>query len=94
VSTELPAGWTIERVRAESGDDEAELLSLERFVVCELFGLTDYCVLQPEVIISFHGLCLVKEEEDWYMGQLDETDGSIICWATYGTDLGEAIQGL
>nr|WP_246193387.1 IS5 family transposase [Kitasatospora atroaurantiaca] len=41
----------------------------------------------------FHGLCLVRADDDWYMGQLD-SDGSVICWASYGPDLGEAIQGL
>jgi hypothetical protein len=29
-------------------------------------------VLQPEIILGFHGLCLVKpvHDEDWYMGSL------------------------
>jgi hypothetical protein len=93
VDTGLPDGWTIERVRAESEDSEAEPLSLERFVVVELFGQADYAQLQPEVILSFHGLCLVLAEGEWFMGQLD-TDGSIVCWASYGSELGRAIRGL
>lgn len=83
----------MERVRSESGDSEAVLLSLERFVVIEEFGRHDYVPLQPDVILSFHGLCLVRADGEWCMGQLDD-DGSIICWASYGTELGQAIQGL
>ncbi|MEV7027763.1 hypothetical protein [Kitasatospora sp. NPDC093558] len=89
----LPEGWTIERVRTASGDSDAELLSLARLVVVEEHGRTDYTTLLPRIIISFHGLCLVWADDDWYMGDL-EPDGSIFCWAPYGPDLGEAIRGL
>ncbi|MFJ7913177.1 hypothetical protein [Kitasatospora sp. NPDC096204] len=91
--TGLPDEWTIERVRSESGDPEAALLSLERLVVVEDHGLADYVPLQPDVILSFHDLCLVRADEDWFMGHLD-VDGSVICWASYGSDLDEAIRGL
>jgi hypothetical protein len=87
----LPAGWTIERVRLLSGDESAMLLSPERLVVIE--ERLDYAPLQPDLILAFHDMCLVRVEEDWFMGQL-EADGSIICWASYGTDLHEAILGL
>lgn len=93
VNDGLPDGWTIERVRSASGDPEAALLPLERIVVAEEHGRADYALLRPEVILSFHDLCLVRADDDWYMGQLD-SDGSVICWASYGSDLGEAIQGL
>jgi len=93
VNAGLPDGWTIERVRSASGDPEAGLLSLERLVVVEEYGCADYTPLQPDVIISFHDLCLVGVDDDWFMGQLD-ADGSIICCASYGPELGEAIQGL
>ncbi|GAA1158268.1 hypothetical protein F4556_000311 [Kitasatospora gansuensis] len=89
----LPDGWTIERVRTASRDAEAELLPLERLVVLEEHGHPDYTPLRPDLILSFHGLCLVRSDDDWYMGDLD-TDGSIVCWSSYGTDLGEAIRGL
>ncbi|MFJ9447899.1 hypothetical protein ACIRRH_39640 [Kitasatospora sp. NPDC101235] len=89
----LPTGWTIERVRSASGDPEAALLSLERLVVVEEYGHADYIPLQPDVILSFHDLCLVRAKDDWFMGQLDD-DGSVICWASYGSDLDEAIRGL
>ncbi|MFD4741484.1 hypothetical protein ACFWNR_09140 [Streptomyces virginiae] len=93
MNTDLPDGWTIERVRSVSGDAEAELLSLERLVVVEQVGFADYDVLQPDVILSFHGLCLARADDEWFMGEL-EADGSLICWASYGSDLAEAIRGL
>lgn len=91
----LPAGGTVERVRAVSGDEAATMLSLERLVVTELPGQVDYAPLRPVIILGFHDLCLLRAEDDddWYMGQVD-AEGSVICWASYGSDLGEAIQGL
>lgn len=93
VKKDLPEGWTIERVRSASADPEAVLLSLERLVVVEDHRLGDYTVLHADVIISFTGICLVRAGDDWFMGDVD-TDGSVICWASYGPDLGEAIRGL
>ncbi|MGW5355215.1 hypothetical protein ACWERV_32440 [Streptomyces sp. NPDC004031] len=93
MNADLPDGWTIERVRSVSGDAEADLLSLERLVVVEQFGSVDYGVLHPDVIVSFHDLCLARADGEWFMGQLD-ADGSLICWASYGSDLTEAIHGL
>ncbi|MEU1468034.1 hypothetical protein ABZ434_07405 [Streptomyces sp. NPDC005761] len=39
-------------------------------------------LLHPEIVLGFHGLCLVKplHDDDWYMGSLYD-DGSIGCWA-------------
>ncbi|MEV0535434.1 hypothetical protein [Kitasatospora sp. NPDC050463] len=95
MDSELPGDWTIERVRALSGDETATLLPLQRLVVVESAGQADYEVLSPEVIIDFRGLCLVRAagDDDWYMGQVD-SDGSVICWSSYGSDLGAAILGL
>ncbi|MFF7459365.1 hypothetical protein [Kitasatospora sp. NPDC008115] len=67
MNTNLPDGWTIERVRSVSGDAEAEALTLERLVV----------VGRPDAILSFHDLCLARADGEWYMGQLD-TDGSLV----------------
>ncbi|WP_225827849.1 hypothetical protein [Streptomyces naphthomycinicus] len=89
----LPTGWTIERVRALSGDPGAAPLSSDRLVVLEVAGQDDYEPLRPYVILAFHELCLVREDDEWFMGQLDD-DGSVICWASYGSDLAEAIHGL
>jgi hypothetical protein len=93
VNADLPDGWTIERVRRASGDPEADLLSLERLVVVEHDGSADYEVLAPDLVLSFHGLCLARAGGEWFMGQVD-ADGSVICWASYGPDLAEAIRGL
>ncbi|MFI8497821.1 hypothetical protein ACIGFK_04885 [Streptomyces sp. NPDC085524] len=89
----LPAGWTIERVRALSGDSSAASLSLDRLVVVEVAGQGDYEPLRPDVILAFHELSLVRDDGEWFMGQLDD-DGSVICWASYGSDLAEAIRSL
>ncbi|MEU3723235.1 hypothetical protein [Streptomyces sp. NPDC031705] len=93
MNADLPDGWTIERVRSVSGDAQAELLSLQRLVVVEQVGSADYDVLQPDVILSFHGLCLARADGEWFMGELD-ADGSLVCWASYGSELAEAIRGL
>ena len=81
-------------MRHVSGDSEATVLSLERRVrVLVAHSNASYVPLLPEIILSFHDLCLVRADDDWYMGHLD-ADGSIDCWACYGPDLQEAIQGL
>ncbi|MFD7700637.1 hypothetical protein [Streptomyces caelestis] len=49
---------------------------------------------RPEIVLGFHGLCLVKfvDDDDWCMGSLYD-DGSVDCWAAYD-DLYEALRGL
>ncbi|WP_051709023.1 hypothetical protein [Streptomyces sp. NRRL S-350] len=89
----LPDGWTIERVRRASGDAEADRLSLERLVVVARYDSADYDVLEPDLILSVGGLCLARVGDEWFMGEID-VDGSVICWASYGPDLAEAIRGL
>jgi hypothetical protein len=91
--TRLPPGWTLARLRAASGDREATSLTLQRRVLLELHGGTDHVELQPEFILGFHDLCLVRADDEWHMGQLG-ADGSIVCWACYGDDLEAAIRGL
>ncbi|MEW1701179.1 hypothetical protein [Streptomyces sp. NPDC091278] len=80
-------------MRALSGDPSAVSLSFDRLVVLEVVGQDDYEPLRPDVILAFHELCLVRDDDEWFMGQLDK-DGSVICWASYGSDLAEAIRGL
>lgn len=95
----LPEGWTLARVR--SMEPKVELLdpSAHYVVADERPAKTDYDVLKPTVILSFSGLCLCQVAEPdgtslWWMGQLDESDGSIACWSPYSDDLGEAIAAL
>ncbi|MFI0222186.1 hypothetical protein [Streptomyces lydicus] len=89
----LPAGWTLEAIRSISGDQEAIALDTERSVEWAA-GPECRARLQPEIVLGFHGLCLVKpvHEEDWYMGSLNG-DGSVDCWSAY-SDLYEALRGL
>ncbi|WP_405661776.1 hypothetical protein OG379_11500 [Streptomyces sp. NBC_01166] len=86
----LPAGWTLEEIRRVSGDREATPLDTARRVT----GPMEDEVLHPEIVLGFHGLCVVKAVDDelWHMGSLND-DGSIICWSSYD-DLREALRGL
>ncbi|MGY4386867.1 hypothetical protein ACVWXB_000166 [Streptomyces sp. TE12347] len=93
VNSELPLGWTIEHVRALSGDRSAAQLSCDRFVVVEASDRRDCEPLHPDVILAFHDVCLVRDDGEWFMGQLD-ADGSVTCWASYGSDLAQAIRCL
>ncbi|MCB5166567.1 hypothetical protein LG634_17200 [Streptomyces bambusae] len=62
-------------------------------MVVEDWRLGEYVPLEAGVILTFHELCLVEAEGEWFMGRT-EADGTVICWASYGSDLGEAIRGL
>ncbi|MGW3516269.1 hypothetical protein [Streptomyces hydrogenans] len=95
VNDGLPDGWTIERVRRAADDPEATLLTLDRQVVVEDRDRRDHVSLRPDTILGFPAfdLSLVRVGDDWYMGQL-ETDGSVLCRAIYGTDLGAVIRGM
>ncbi|MGQ4487126.1 hypothetical protein LRE75_23955 [Streptomyces sp. 372A] len=90
---QLPPGWTLQQIADVSGDQEAVVLDPNRAVKWVAFDGADE-VLQPEIVLGFHSLCLVKpvHDDDWYMGSLYE-DGSIDCWTAYG-DLHEALRGL
>lgn len=92
MTSPLPDGWTIERIRTLSQDSSARPLTLDRLVM--VAGQGDDVRLRPEVILAFHGLCLVLDDGEWYMGDLG-ADGSVTCWdASYGPDLAEAIRGM
>ncbi|MFJ5829459.1 hypothetical protein [Streptomyces sp. NPDC093089] len=80
-------------MRTVSGDASAVVLSADRLVVVENADRADYDTPRPAVILSFHELCLVQDDDEWFMGQLDG-DGSVTCWASYGSDLAEAIRSL
>ncbi|MER5685307.1 hypothetical protein [Streptomyces sp. NPDC002205] len=90
---QLPPGWTLQQIRDVSGDQEAVVLDPNRAVKRVAFDGADE-VLQPEIVLGFRSLCLVKpvRDDDWYMGSLYE-DGSVDCWTAYD-DLCEALRGL
>lgn len=85
----LPEGWTLARVREI--EPSAELLDpADHHVVAdERPASRDYKVLRASAILSFSGLCLCLvsepgEPDEWWMGQLDSSDGSIACWSDHG----------
>ncbi|MEV8224587.1 hypothetical protein AB0P41_00645 [Streptomyces sp. NPDC079167] len=88
----LPTGWTLEEIRDVSGDREAVSLGTDRTVMAS-WSASD-ARLDPEIVLGFHGLCIVKAVDDdlWHMGSLND-DGSIVCWSSYD-DLREALRGL
>ncbi|MFG2117794.1 hypothetical protein [Streptomyces sp. NPDC048710] len=90
---QLPPGWTRQQIRDVSGDREAVALDPNRAVKWVAWA-GPHEALNPEIILGFHSLCLVKpvHDDDWYMGSLYE-DGSIHCWSAYD-DLYEALRGL
>ncbi|MGW7088642.1 hypothetical protein ACWGH2_34765 [Streptomyces sp. NPDC054871] len=90
---QLPSRWTLRQIRDVSGDQEAVALDCDRAVKW-VAGPGVHEILRPEIVLGFHGLCLVKpvDDDDWYMGSLYD-DGSIDCWTAYG-DLYEALRGL
>ncbi|MFE3073894.1 hypothetical protein [Streptomyces sp. NPDC059247] len=79
--------------RQIAGGPSATALSSDRLVVAEVAGLSGYEPLRPDVILAFHEMCLVRDDGEWFMGRLDD-DGFVICWASYGSDLAEAIRSL
>ncbi|MFF7251568.1 hypothetical protein ACFZBU_47875 [Embleya sp. NPDC008237] len=92
--TGLPDGWTLQRIRDVSGDREAVVLDTERVVTYLGQPYAPDEVLQPEIVLGFHGLCVVKavDDDDWYMGSLN-SDGTVDCWDAYD-DLWNALRGL
>lgn len=97
MTSPLPSGWTVERLRTVSGDDTAIPLEPTMTVTAEPFGQlagAGTLTLQPEIVIACHQLCVVRciDDDDWYMGTIYD-DGSIHCWGIY-PDLEEALRGL
>jgi len=92
-SEQLPAGWTLEEIRNVSGDREAIALGTDRDVTWQGWRAEGERLV-PEIVLGFHGLCLVKpvNDDDWYMGSLND-DGSVDCWSAY-SDLYQALRGL
>ncbi|MGW1167217.1 hypothetical protein [Streptomyces sp. NPDC002550] len=89
----LPDGWTVDRLRAHSGDARAVALSPDRHVHAEDGSGGPHQPLRPSYVLAFGELCLVDHDGEWYMGTLHD-DGSVGCWASYGSDLAEAIRNL
>jgi hypothetical protein len=93
VTSRLPAGWTIERVRSLAGESAVILDDPPPAVTAEL-PRQPGVPLRPELVIACGVLCVVKcvDDDDWLMGSFAD-DGSIICWGAYPSLL-EALRGL
>jgi hypothetical protein len=93
----LPDGWDLTRLR--SIEPAARLLPADgRHVVVPnpIGSQTEYRELRAAVVIDVSGQCLVREagEDAWWMDGLDPSDGTIVCWGSYGDDLDQAMQAL
>lgn len=87
----LPSGWDIDRVRS-MGLPEARLLDSGTPVMVEVNG--GHQPLTPRVAIYCDGDYYLVLDDDglWYVGH--EVEGTVVCWASYGSDLEVAIQAL
>lgn len=49
-----------------------------------------------DLILDFSGLYLARRVNDseWYLGQRATPEEPILCWSSYGADLGTAIDNL
>ena len=95
-STPLPDGWTIEDVRRRSQDNAARLLDPSTPIHLAPNGLDQSVPLNVDLVVDFSGLYLAHctEDGEWYMGQRAASNEPILCWASYGDDLGTAIDNL
>ncbi|MGK5553022.1 hypothetical protein ACSNOI_15525 [Actinomadura kijaniata] len=91
----LPDGWTIERVRAVSGDRAAVLLPAEQVGAVRLVAPDPEhgVVLRPDLVIGFGGSYLLRVRRDWFLAFRDG-DGTIFGYANQGSDLEEALRSL
>lgn len=91
----LPAGWDLARVREQL--PAARLLDPSAHDVFRVTG-DEHVRLDARTIIDCDGLCLVLADPDdgWWMGQLDRSGESIVCWGTYAEadDLATALAAL
>jgi hypothetical protein len=67
--SKLPDGWTVERIRAVTGDEHADLMPLLGAVRLPHSELT----MTPRAIVSARGRFLFCDDGgDWYVGREDE----------------------
>ncbi|MFB8003960.1 hypothetical protein [Nocardia sp. NPDC056000] len=96
----LPDGWTLEEIRVRAADDGVELLDPATPVLLDGPRSGQGVPLAVDLIIAFSSLCLARSVDhanhhgDWFMGHRAGPGEPILCWASYGADLGAAIDGL
>lgn len=96
----LPDGWTLEQIRRRADDDTADLLDPNTPVFLDAPHPNQGAPLAVDLIIGFTSLCLARsvdrsnEYGDWFMSHRTGPGEPILCWASYGADLGAAIDSL
>lgn len=92
----LPARWDVARIRQQVPG--ARLIDPSEHAVVAVLGAGEHVRLEASTIIECDGLFLVLADPDdgWWMGEVDRSDGSIVCWGTYADadDLGAALAAL
>ncbi|MFD0276889.1 DUF4419 domain-containing protein [Kitasatospora sp. NPDC127111] len=95
-AVQLPAGWTIERVREVAGIDTPRLLGTDRQVV-DVRERGEQPLGPPfSVLKVWDFFCLIRlvDGGEWYVGMLDPRSGDVMLEGRLGTDLGEAVWRL
>ncbi|MFD4351431.1 hypothetical protein ACFWPX_02670 [Nocardia sp. NPDC058518] len=95
-NTTLPTGWTLSDVRRRARDDVALSLDPSTPVYLAPYGPDESAPLNVDIILDFSGLYLARciDDSEWYMGQRAAPEEPILCWSSYGEDLGTAIDNL
>lgn len=81
-------------------DDTAELLDPDIPVFLDAPHPNQGAPWGVDLIIGFASLCLARSADEdnrygeWFMSHRSEPGEPIRCWASYGADLGAAIDGL
>jgi hypothetical protein len=94
VASRMPAGWDLDRIRACSGDQDAEVLDTDWSITADPSTL-DAGPLRAVAVFGFHDLVVVRlsDDDDWHMGDLDRTTATIHLWSTYNA-FEDALRGL
>lgn len=96
----LPDGWTLADIRRRAHDDTAQLLDPRTPVFLDSPHPKEGAPLAVDLIIDFGSLCLARSVEqddqhgEWFMGHRAGPGEPLVCWGSYGSDLGAAIDGL
>jgi hypothetical protein len=98
VSDGLPPGWTLERLHERL--PSAQVLDPTSHYLVADDATGGYMELAVAVLVQTDDtdrpLCLALEAgtDDWFMGMLDPSDGSVVCWGRVAHNLDAAIDGL
>ncbi|MEU4117854.1 DUF4419 domain-containing protein [Kitasatospora sp. NPDC028055] len=93
-AAQLPAGWTVERVREVSGAEGARLLSTDGIRAVD--AMTGAEMGRPTALIRFGIGCVVRFDADgpWHVGMLNPRDGIVGCEGARGPELADVLPGM